>query len=143
MYLFSAVEETGCCYFYQILNLGNLSSDSVIILTLLKDYEQGNSRNSSKHFPDNLSDLSSPKSLPIPKQLKFTPGIANVSGRESAAFLDQTRKVIFLQRNLFLIVVLSSCLISTSNIGCGCKLADGSSWTVVNEEISNCRTTKR
>ncbi|KAK1587858.1 hypothetical protein Q3G72_017552 [Acer saccharum] len=53
--------------------------------------EQGNSRNSSKHSADEPLSL---MSLPAPKQLKFTPGIVNGSDRESAAFLDQTRKMV-------------------------------------------------
>ncbi|XP_039053352.1 kinesin-like protein KIN-4A [Hibiscus syriacus] len=54
----------------------------------------GNSRGSSKHFADDLSDPLSPVSLPAPKQLKFTPGFVNGSIRDSAAFLDQTRKMV-------------------------------------------------
>ncbi|XWS33576.1 hypothetical protein CRYUN_Cryun22dG0095200 [Craigia yunnanensis] len=54
----------------------------------------GNSRISSKHFADDLSGPLSPMSLPAPKQLKFTPGIVNGSVRDSAAFLDQTRKMV-------------------------------------------------
>ncbi|PPD80029.1 hypothetical protein GOBAR_DD23034 [Gossypium barbadense] len=54
----------------------------------------GNSRSSSKHFADDLSGPLSPVSLPAPKQLKFTPGFVNVSVRDSAAFLDQTRKMV-------------------------------------------------
>ncbi|KAJ4714826.1 Kinesin-like protein [Melia azedarach] len=53
-----------------------------------------NSRNSSKHLADEMSGPLSPMSLPAPKQLKFTPGIVNGSVRESAAFLDQTRKMV-------------------------------------------------
>lgn len=52
-----------------------------------------------------MSGPLSPVSLPAPKQLKFTPGIVNGSVRESAAFVDQTRKVIFLQNFVFSIVV--------------------------------------
>ncbi|KAK9012140.1 hypothetical protein V6N11_040209 [Hibiscus sabdariffa] len=54
----------------------------------------GNSRSSSKHFADDLSGPLSPASLPAPKHLKFTPGFVNGSIRESAAFLDQTRKMV-------------------------------------------------
>ncbi|KAA3457453.1 kinesin-like protein FRA1 [Gossypium australe] len=54
----------------------------------------GNSRSSSKHFADDLSGPLSPVSLPAPKQLKFTPGFVNVSVRDSAGFLDQTRKMV-------------------------------------------------
>ncbi len=66
-----------------------------IILTLLiYDWnQQGNSRTSLKHFADDMSGPLSPVSLPAPKQLKFTPGIVNGSVRESATFIDQTRKV--------------------------------------------------
>ncbi|KAK4262329.1 hypothetical protein QN277_027901 [Acacia crassicarpa] len=52
-----------------------------------------NSR-SLKHFADEMSGPLSPMSLPAPKQLKFTSGIVNGSVRESAAFLDETRKMI-------------------------------------------------
>ncbi|XVE87082.1 hypothetical protein DITRI_Ditri18aG0087800 [Diplodiscus trichospermus] len=54
----------------------------------------GNSCSSSKHFTDDLSGPLSPMSLPAPKQLKFTPGVVNVSIGETAAFLDQTRKMV-------------------------------------------------
>ncbi|KAH9663692.1 kinesin-like protein KIN-4A [Citrus sinensis] len=56
--------------------------------------QQGSSWNSSKHFADDMSGPLSPVSLPAPKQLKFTPGIVNGSVRESAAFVDQTRKMV-------------------------------------------------
>ncbi|GAY50296.1 hypothetical protein CUMW_125500 [Citrus unshiu] len=67
---------------------------SVVALTLLKGIQQGSSWNSSKHFADDMSGPLSPVSLPAPKQLKFTPGIVNGSVRESAAFVDQTRKMV-------------------------------------------------
>ncbi|XP_057973619.1 kinesin-like protein KIN-4A isoform X2 [Malania oleifera] len=54
----------------------------------------GNSHNSLKHFADNLSGPLSPLPVPAQKQLKFTAGIANGSVRESAAFIDQTRKMV-------------------------------------------------
>ncbi|KAH9712045.1 kinesin-like protein KIN-4A [Citrus sinensis] len=56
--------------------------------------QQGSSWRSSKHFADDMSGPLSPVSLPAPKQLKFTPGIVNGSVRESAAFVDQTRKMV-------------------------------------------------
>ena len=40
-----------------------------------------------------MSGPLSPVSVPAQKQLKYTPGIANGSVRETAAFIDQTRKV--------------------------------------------------
>uniref|UniRef100_A0A6N2MX33 Kinesin-like protein n=1 Tax=Salix viminalis TaxID=40686 RepID=A0A6N2MX33_SALVM len=58
------------------------------------DQEQRNSHNSLKHFNDDMSGPLSPVSVPAQKQLKYTPGIANGSVRESAAFIDQTRKMV-------------------------------------------------
>lgn len=49
--------------------------------------------NSHKHIADEMSGPLSPIPVPAQKQLKYTPGIANGSVRESAAFMDQTRKV--------------------------------------------------
>lgn len=59
-------------------------------------FKQDNSPNSLKHFADDMSGPLSPMSVPAPKQLKYTAGIANGSVRDSAAFMDQTRKVDFL-----------------------------------------------
>ncbi|XP_062158301.1 kinesin-like protein KIN-4A isoform X2 [Alnus glutinosa] len=53
-----------------------------------------NSQNSLKHFSDDMSGPLSPMSVPAQKQLKYTPGIANGSVRESVAFRDQTRKMV-------------------------------------------------
>lgn len=54
----------------------------------------GNSQNSLKHLADDLSGSLSPNSVPAPKQLKYTAGIANGLVSESAAFLDQKRKMV-------------------------------------------------
>lgn len=54
----------------------------------------GDSHGSLKHFADDMSGSLSPLSVPAQKQLKYTPGIANLSARESAAFLDQSRKMV-------------------------------------------------
>ncbi|XP_034897264.1 kinesin-like protein KIN-4A [Populus alba] len=56
--------------------------------------EQRNSHNSLKHSNDDMSGPLSPVSVPAQKQLKYTPGIANGSVRETAAFIDQTRKMV-------------------------------------------------
>ncbi|CAI9267078.1 unnamed protein product [Lactuca saligna] len=52
------------------------------------------SQNSLKHLADDMSGPLSPNSIPAPKQLKYTAGIANGLVRESAAFLDQKRKMV-------------------------------------------------
>ncbi|KAI3767441.1 hypothetical protein L2E82_17561 [Cichorium intybus] len=54
----------------------------------------GNSHNSLKHLADDMSGPLSPNSVPVPKQLKYTAGIVNGSVRESAAFIDQKRKMV-------------------------------------------------
>ncbi|KAF9687542.1 hypothetical protein SADUNF_Sadunf02G0104300 [Salix dunnii] len=56
--------------------------------------EQRNSHNSLKHSNDDMSGPLSPVSVPAQKQLKYTPGIVNGSVRETAAFIDQTRKMV-------------------------------------------------
>nr|XP_043635441.1 kinesin-like protein KIN-4A [Erigeron canadensis] len=53
-----------------------------------------NSHNSLKHLADDMSGPLSPNSVPAPKQLKYTEGIANGSVREAVAFLDQKRKMV-------------------------------------------------
>lgn len=54
----------------------------------------GNSHNSLKHVADEMSGPLSPISVPAQKQLKYSAGIANASVRESAAFIDQARKMV-------------------------------------------------
>ncbi|KAJ7958190.1 Kinesin-like protein [Quillaja saponaria] len=54
----------------------------------------GNPQNSLKHFAEEMSGSLSPMSAPAQKQLKYTAGIANSSVRESAAFMDQSRKMV-------------------------------------------------
>ncbi|OMP01939.1 putative Chromosome-associated kinesin KLP1 [Corchorus olitorius] len=68
--------------------------EQAVAIALATSASQGNSRSSSKHFADDLSGPLSPMSLPAPKQLKFTPGVVNGSVRDSAAFLDQSRKMV-------------------------------------------------
>lgn len=57
--------------------------------------------NSLKHIADDMSGPLSPIPVPAQKQLKYTAGIANGSSRESAAFMDQTRKVRFTPPSTF------------------------------------------
>ncbi|GKV04578.1 hypothetical protein SLEP1_g16725 [Rubroshorea leprosula] len=61
---------------------------------ILVGREQENSPNSIKHFADDTSGPLSPMPVPAQKQLKYSPGIANGPARVSAAFIDQTRKMI-------------------------------------------------
>ncbi|KAL1817747.1 kinesin-like protein KIN-4A [Daucus carota subsp. sativus] len=56
--------------------------------------DHGNSHNSLKHVADDMSGQLSPISTPAQKQLKYSAGIANASVRESAAFIDQARKMV-------------------------------------------------
>ncbi|CAJ1973418.1 unnamed protein product [Sphenostylis stenocarpa] len=54
----------------------------------------GDSPNPLKQHPEDMKGPLSPVSMPVPKQLKYTPGIANGLVRESAAFVDQGRRMI-------------------------------------------------
>ncbi|KAJ8772897.1 hypothetical protein K2173_028074 [Erythroxylum novogranatense] len=58
------------------------------------DQEHANSPNPLKHVADDMNGPVSPISVPAQKQLKYTPGIASGSVRESAAFIDKTRKMV-------------------------------------------------
>lgn len=68
-----------------------LREQAVIALT---SSASGISHNSLKHLADDMSGPLSPISVPAQKQLKYTAGIANGSVRESAAFIDQKRKMV-------------------------------------------------
>ncbi|KAJ7966586.1 Kinesin-like protein [Quillaja saponaria] len=54
----------------------------------------GSPQNSLKHFEEDMSGPLSTISVPAQKQLKYTAGIANGSVRDSAAFIDQSRKMV-------------------------------------------------
>ncbi|KAK4277447.1 hypothetical protein QN277_015446 [Acacia crassicarpa] len=54
----------------------------------------GNSPNSLKHYVEDMNGSLSPASVPVPKQLKYTPGVVNGIAGESAAFIDQSRKMV-------------------------------------------------
>ncbi|PWA70014.1 Kinesin, motor domain-containing protein [Artemisia annua] len=64
------------------------------VATALASSASGNSHNSLKHLADDMSGPLSPNSVPAPKQLKYTAGIANGLVTESASFLDQKRKMV-------------------------------------------------
>lgn len=65
--------------------------EQAVAITLARS-ASGNLHNSLEHFADDTSGPPSPMSVPAQKQLKYTPGIANGSIRESAAFINQNRK---------------------------------------------------
>ncbi|XP_073136616.1 kinesin-like protein KIN-4A [Henckelia pumila] len=50
--------------------------------------------NNHKHIADDMTGSLSPIPVPAQKQLKYTAGIVNGSVRESAAFMDQRRKMV-------------------------------------------------
>nr|KYP42307.1 Chromosome-associated kinesin KIF4A [Cajanus cajan] len=54
----------------------------------------GDSPNPLKQNAEDMKGPISPVSMPVPKQLKYTPGIANSLVRESAAFVDQGRRMV-------------------------------------------------
>ncbi|KAL5184201.1 Kinesin-like protein KIN-4A [Glycine soja] len=117
-YLFNATAEARCKLWEKNMELQDLKEQLNELVALLQQSEAQrkelvkeqkikeqavaitlntpaleNSR-SLKHLADEMSDPLSPMSLPAPKQLKFTPGVVNWSGRESATFLDEARKMI-------------------------------------------------
>ncbi|CAL5204694.1 unnamed protein product [Lathyrus oleraceus] len=62
--------------------------------TTLATPVSGSSPNSLKQYTEDMKGPLSPMSVPIPRQLKYTPGVANNGlTRESAAFVDQGRKM--------------------------------------------------
>ncbi|TKY75035.1 Kinesin protein FRA1 [Spatholobus suberectus] len=62
--------------------------------TTLATPPPGDSPNSLKQYAEDMKGPLSPASMPVPKQLKYTPGVANGLVRESAAFVDQGRRMI-------------------------------------------------
>ncbi|MED6109031.1 Kinesin-like protein KIN-4A [Stylosanthes scabra] len=63
------------------------------VATTLATPPSGNTPNSLKHYAEDMKDALSPMSVPVPKQLKFTPGVVNGSLRESTA-IDQGRRMV-------------------------------------------------
>ncbi|CAI8583998.1 unnamed protein product [Vicia faba] len=64
------------------------------VATTLAKPASGNPPNSLKHYVEDIKEPLSPESVPASKQLKYTPGIANGQTRESAAFIDQSRRMV-------------------------------------------------
>ncbi|XP_050205235.1 kinesin-like protein KIN-4A isoform X2 [Mercurialis annua] len=118
-YMFTAALEASCQLWDKDAEIKNLKNQLHEFVTLLRQSEfqrkelvkeqkmreqavaialatssSGNSSSSSKHYSGDLGGPLSPRSLPAPKQLKFTPGIVNGSARESVDFLGQTRKMV-------------------------------------------------
>ncbi|OIW09457.1 hypothetical protein TanjilG_22731 [Lupinus angustifolius] len=62
--------------------------------TTLATTASGNPPNSVKHYAEDINGPLSPESDSILKQCKYTPGIANGHVRESAAFIDQSRRMV-------------------------------------------------
>ncbi|RHN70313.1 putative plus-end-directed kinesin ATPase [Medicago truncatula] len=58
--------------------------------TTLATPASGNSPNSLRQYTE---DMKGPMSVPVPRQLKYTPGVANGLTRESTAFVDQGRRM--------------------------------------------------
>ena len=79
----------------------------------------------------------SPMSVPAQKQLKFSPGIVNGPAKESAAFINQTRKVTsFSNFNHNVAICFHTWLRKIGFAAC----ADGTAWAVTNEKVNSYRT---
>ncbi|KZV54561.1 hypothetical protein F511_01359 [Dorcoceras hygrometricum] len=68
--------------------------ESELKQTVVMALETPPSGNSHKHIADDMINSLSPIPVPAQKQLKYTAGIVNGSVRESAGFMDQTRKMV-------------------------------------------------
>ncbi|XP_020234162.1 kinesin-like protein KIN-4A isoform X2 [Cajanus cajan] len=64
------------------------------VATTLATPTSGNSPNSLKHYAEDIRETLSPESVPVQKQRKYMPGITNGQVRESAAFIDQSRRMV-------------------------------------------------
>ncbi|KAK8916141.1 hypothetical protein KSP39_PZI022164 [Platanthera zijinensis] len=61
---------------------------------------KNNTNGSLKHSADETSSLASPIPIPAQKQLKYTPGIVNGRGRETATFTNLPLKPVLLHNYL-------------------------------------------
>ena len=88
-----------------------------------------------KHYAEDIKEPLSPESVPVQKQRKYMPGITNGQVRESAAFVDQSRTVIYSPfiLNWYMYLRLAKDVRFAIN-------ADDTHWATVNEKTSNCRT---
>uniref|UniRef100_A0A516IJE7 Kinesin motor domain-containing protein n=1 Tax=Turnera subulata TaxID=218843 RepID=A0A516IJE7_9ROSI len=117
-YMFNAAAEARCQLWEKDMEIKDMKDQLNDLVTLLRQSEaqkkelveqkireqavaialatppSGRTRSSNKHRVDDTTGPLSPRSLPAPKQLKFSPGIANGSVKEAAAFLNQTRKMV-------------------------------------------------
>ncbi|XP_057422816.1 kinesin-like protein KIN-4A isoform X2 [Lotus japonicus] len=64
------------------------------VATTLATPISGNSPNLLKQHVEDIQEHLSPDSVPVQKQRKYTPGIANGQLRESAAYIDQSRMMV-------------------------------------------------
>ncbi|CAL0322478.1 unnamed protein product [Lupinus luteus] len=64
------------------------------VATTLATAASGNPPNLLKHYAEDINGPLSPESDSILKQCKYTPGIVNGHVRESAAFIDQSRRMV-------------------------------------------------
>ncbi|XVF39885.1 hypothetical protein PTKIN_Ptkin01aG0068900 [Pterospermum kingtungense] len=118
-YMFNSLGDTRCQLWEQDMEIKELKEQLKELVGLLRQSElrrkevenelklreqavaialatsaTGNSPNSLKHVADDMNGSLSPKTVPAQKQLKYSPGIVNGPARESAAFMDQTRKMV-------------------------------------------------
>ncbi|PON94237.1 Kinesin-like protein [Trema orientale] len=68
--------------------------EQAVAIALATSASQGNSPNSVETFTEEMNGPLSPVPVPAHKQIKYTAGIANGSIKGSAAFVDQTRKMV-------------------------------------------------
>ncbi|KAL2318511.1 hypothetical protein Fmac_032387 [Flemingia macrophylla] len=64
------------------------------VATTLATPTSENSPIALKHYAEDIKEPLSPESVPVQKQRKYMPGITNGQLRESAAFIDQSRRMV-------------------------------------------------
>ncbi|CAA0840685.1 Kinesin-like protein FRA1 [Striga hermonthica] len=94
-YMFNYLGDARCELWEKEMEIKEMKEQMKEVVGILRQSELRRKEvNSHKHNADDTSDPLSPIPVPAQKQLKYTAGIANGSVRDSAAFMDQTRKMV-------------------------------------------------
>ncbi|XP_019156476.1 PREDICTED: kinesin-like protein KIN-4A [Ipomoea nil] len=102
-HMFNSLADTRCQMWEKELEIKEMKEQMKQLIGVLQQSEIKRKEiekelkylgNSNKHSDDGLSVPLSPVSVPAQKQLKYTAGIVNASVKESAAFVDQARKMV-------------------------------------------------
>ncbi|KAA3476481.1 kinesin-like protein KIN-4A [Gossypium australe] len=113
-YMFNSLGDTRCQLWEKDMEIKEMKEQNKELVSLLRQSELqredaenelklreqavaialATSPNSLKHIADDTNGSLSPMSVPVQKQLKYSPGIVNVPVIELVPFIDQTRKMV-------------------------------------------------